>query len=172
MRLFVTIAIVMWLFNKQRKNTSSEKGITLTESNQIKKLSAEWERLSNELAVVQQAFDAEQISYNHAIHNLSKQRLIFQDVYNELNEMKAKMSDYLKRNKINVNVFKQLSDDCVVAYLNYEHEHQMMADMENEFDASYGEWETRFESRLSKIHEMRQIIKGLEHEIKNMCADV
>jgi archaellum component FlaC len=166
------MVIAMWLFNKHRKKTLPEKGINMTESNQIKKLSSEWERLSNELAVVQQAFEAEQIGYNHAIHNLSKQRLLYQDAYNELNEMKAKLSDYLKRNKINVIVFKQLSDDCVIAYLNYEHEHQMMADMENEFDASYGEWDTRFESRLSNIHEMRQTIKGLEHEIKNMCPNI
>jgi peptidoglycan hydrolase CwlO-like protein len=103
---------------------------------------------------------------------LSKQRAIVTDTYGELNEMKAKLSEYLMHSKINIVVFKRLSSECVVAYLNYEHEQQTLMDMEYEFDASYSEWNTRLESRLSKISELKQNIKELDNKIKDTCKDI
>jgi chromosome segregation ATPase len=173
MRLLVTIVFAMWLFNKHRKkNNVLEEEITITEKLQVKKLSSEWERQSNDLAFVQHAFNVEQTAYNNAVQHMSKQRAIVADTYGELNEMKAELSEYLKQNKINIVVFKRLSDECVLAYLNYEHEHQILMDMKYEFDASYREWNARLQSRLSKMRELTQSIKGLEHEIKDICADV
>ena len=162
----------MWFFNKHRKNTLPEPGIKMTETLQIKNVSSEWDKLCIELTFVQQAFDAEQTAYKNAINNLSKQRHILSESFEDLNEMKAELSEYLKHNRINVVVFKRLSDECVVAYLHYEHEYQILADMEYEFNASYSEWETRFESRLSKISELKNSIKALENEIKDLCIDI
>jgi peptidoglycan hydrolase CwlO-like protein len=45
-------------------------------------------------------------------------------------------------------------------------------DMEYEFDASYSEWNTRLESRLSKISELKQNIKELDNKIKDTCKDI
>ena len=169
MRLVVIVAIGMWLFKKHCQSGHDQK---VGDRNKIKALSTEWEGLSSELAVIQQAFELEQITYNNAVQNMANQRYAYTFAYDELNEMKADLSSYLRNNVINVDVFKNLTDECMIAYSKYEHEHQKMVEMDNDFNDAYSKWDSKCEGRLSKINEMRLRIKDIETEIKNLCSDI
>jgi len=174
MRLLVIVStIAMWFFHKHHtKKSGTMTGDKVVDTNRVKLLSTEWEGVSNELAVVQQAFDAQQRAYNQALNNLAMQRCTLSCVYEELNELKMELGNYLRSNKIHVEKFKELSGDCIETYLTYESEQQKMTDMDMEFNNAYVDWEAKCEGRLSKIHSMREKIKTIEKEIQTLCSDI
>lgn len=173
MRIVIIAGIAMWIFHKHHtRNSESKKGDRVVDTNRVKTLSTEWEGVSNELSVIQHIFEAEQIAYNQAVQNLAAQRFALSSAREDLNELKMELSHYLKSNKIHVEQFKHLSEDCITSYLTYESEEQKMSDMDHEFKNAYADWDTRCDERLSKINSMRDKIKSIENEIKKTCSDV
>lgn len=171
--IYIAIAIVgMWMLTKLQDEAHKKRERGSVDSTKVKQLSFEWENISNDLAVVQHAFDAEQIAYNHAVQSLSHQRSLYANAYAELSETKMQISDCLRSNKLDVDEFKDLSHECVQGYLVYENEQQNFADMENDFNKAYNDWDEKCELRLTKIREMRQRIREIETEIKTLCSKV
>lgn len=163
----------MWIFHKHHnKKSEGDTGGKVVDTYRVKTLSTEWEGVSNELSVVQHIFEAEQIAYNQVVQNLAGQRFALSNAREVMNELKMELSHYLKSNKIHVEKFKELSEDCITSYLRYESEEQKMIDMDNEFKISYADWDTKCEERLSKINSMRDKVKFIENEIKKICSDV
>lgn len=165
------VAIAMWLFHKHHSNkrVCNTEDTTIDKS-RVKVLSIEWEGISNELNVVQQVFEAEQVAHNQAVQNLTTQRAILSNACKELNELKMELGQCLRSNKIQVEKFKELSEDCIKSYLIYEKEEQKMIDMDNEFKKSYADWDVKCEERLIKINCMREKIKTIENQIKVVCS--
>ena len=174
MRLVVIIStIAMWLFHKHHTNKSRARiEDKVVDTERVKILSTEWEGVSNELAVVEQVFETEQMTHNQAIQNLSSQRYTSSCAYNVLNELKIELGHCLTSNKLQIEMFKDLSKEYIESYLTYESEAQKMTDMEKEFNMAYADWDAKCEGRLSKIHSMRERIKAIEIEIKTLCSNV
>jgi archaellum component FlaC len=163
----IVISIIgMWLLNKHHKK--SEKKHT----ERVKQLSCEWETLSNELTVLQSAIELEQIAYNHALQTLVNQRSTTYEYSMALTDLKLELANCLRMQKIDVLHFKELSEDCIEAYLTYEQELQKSVDIEKEFNEAYLDWDEKCDGRFKKINDIRTRIKGIETEIKNICSDV
>jgi hypothetical protein len=168
--LYIVIAVVgMWLFKRHSKGEGVKSRV---DTSRVKQLSYEWEGLSNELALVQHAFEVEQIAYSNAYQILADKRLSVAYAFAELNDMKMELNNCLRAHKIEVEVFKELTDDCIDAYVTYERDQQELVDMEQDFSASYDGWGVKCGVRLTKMREMRKRIKEIEMEIKTLCCDV
>lgn len=170
--LYAVMAIAgMWFVNRcsKKHENKNKNGVELTK---VKSLSYEWEGLSTELNTLQQEFDEEQVAYNRAVQQLTTQRLSSTEAFSYLSEMKMELNDCLRTPIIDVETFKQLSGECVNAYLDYEREQHTFSEMDEEFNNLYANWEEKSSIKIAKLRELRQRIKDIEVEIKTLCNNV
>lgn len=170
--VYAVIAIAgMWIVNKLGKKHDG-KNKNVIDLARVKSLSYEWEGLSSELNTLQHTFDEEQVGYNRAVQLLATHRLNKTEALSYLSEMKMELNDCLRAPRIDVEAFKELSSECVSAYLDYEHEQLVFADMDENFNNLYADWEEKSNLQLAKLRELRQRINEIEVEIKTLCNNV
>lgn len=155
---YIVITLVaMWLFKNRQDNEY------------IKQLYEKWNELSNNLSIIEHTYNTEQCAYTNAVQNLANQRLEMSYALTELNDARHELNDCLRNSKIDVNKFRELSNECINCYLSYEGELQVLKEMETDFDTAYKNWDVKIKEHIDKIHTVKHSIKEIEVKIKQLC---
>lgn len=157
---YIVITLVtMWILKNREQH----------QSQYIKKLSEKWSKYSDNLSIIEHAYNTEQAAYTNAVQNLANQRLEMSYALTELNDARHDLNDCLRHSKIDVQKFKELSDNCINCYISYEEELQLLKMMEQEFDDAYKNWDVKIKDHVQRIQSIKQSMKETEEEIKQLC---
>jgi aspartokinase len=158
---YIVITLVAMWFLKNKKNQD--------QSHYVKELSEKWRECSDNLSIIEHTFNVEQTAYTNSIQNMANQRLEMSYALTELNDARHELNDCLRHSKIDVQKFKELSNNCVNCYLSYEEELQLLKEMEHEFDHAYKDWDVKIKEHINKIHTIKESMKETEMQIKQLC---